>query len=613
MSSFVDYLEDNLNPILFYDLRKTVRSNSFWLKLFFLLFVYCFIFYVLIVSKHANYSREYILTCYRVLAFFFLSVFIAIPINLRKITINDIKSDNIFFIFMSNVTALKFINGKFLLGLFYTTFVLLAAIPVYIFVYYTKAIEFYQLLRIFFYSCVIPIPLILGCIYIGFTDGREKKAAQFVSEIVQFGFMLFYGFLAVELGVYVIRDGNYNSIKSVIGGDLIAGTVFLVISAFTYLFLYTHVIKKYPLSEATNSFIPKQRNNVFSYKLNKSKTQNSNFVNMSNVLSSARKTSVPATNVALKTSVATAKTVLPSTRDLTVSNALVSSSKTYASRNLSNASNSSNDLKPHSYIDNTLYRAKSKENILFRKKGEKTGTESIIKYLFTGLFAVEFVLVLFNSPLNAFIIRTFYFLFGFLTIYFHCKDKFYDNRTKLEIPTKGLKRYIKFPFVSGYANGIVWLSLIALTFLIVLSIRYGASTYRTIEIRPGLSYVLDGSFEEGYFVLMAFMFNISSWCFLGRFISEFYLNNDAKDDKTLSTIITIIFVASFSSGFFSKDTDSLNLIQYFLPSMPMMTSYYFFKKPLAFLCNLIFFFITIIPHYNSMREQAISYFNKESN
>ena len=126
MSNLKDNLQDTLNPIFFNDLRKTRKALDFWLNVFFLLITYSVVFYILLISPEKNLS-DYEFTCYRVMAFFFMIGFIVIPVELYKRCITETNNENIYFIFMSNITATKFIRGKILLGFFYHAILLLAA------------------------------------------------------------------------------------------------------------------------------------------------------------------------------------------------------------------------------------------------------------------------------------------------------------------------------------------------------------------------------------------------------------------------------------------------------------------------------------------------------
>ena len=136
--------------------------------------------------------------------------------------------------------------------------------------------------------------------------------------------------------------------------------------------------------------------------------------------------------------------------------------------------------------------------------------------------------------------------------------------------------------------------------------------WKDFDKGPGRSYFVVDTFPGGYQVVMAYMLNISSWCFLGRFIADTFLNDPSKEDNSLSTIIILIVVASFASGLLPKDPHGFTLLNYFSPAMAGMTSYFFFKKPLAFILNIFFFGGTLMLQIKTLYDQINSYFSQKS-
>lgn len=569
MNNNLEKLEDSINPILFNDLRKTRRSSSFWLNIALFITIYLLVFFILIVSTKG--SREYVMICYRVLAFIFLTSFIAIPLELRSLSLNETNNDNIFFVFMSNITASKLINGKLLLGIIYNIILLTAAIPVYIYIYFSGGLDFIRLIRIFFLNLTVPIPAFLFLISEGLNDGRNNKAYHYANGIGNYIGMMINGGLFVNLAVYIIRDQK--DIPFFV--DLIVFAVLAIISLFIYLFLYSSLVKAYPMSESSSYFVPKARN-TFAFKSNKIENQKpikeDNNINIEQTI----KTTTP-NEVKGKDNVS----VSP------------------IDNNLVKKTSPSIDVPKESNIN--------KENIIFRPQKERISIESIIKIIVTVLWAIGLLVTIIDKGIAQFFIRILFFIFPILAVYVHSRDKIYDNRNKLEIPDDGLKKLIKFPFVSGYVNGVVWLSILGVLTVMAVFIRFG------VAARPAYSRVID-YFDFGYFVLIGFMLNIFSWCFLGRFISEFFVKENSKENNHLNVMIILIVVTAICPGLFSKEEHSIlaTLPNYFVPSMPSMIDYFFFKKDLAFICNLFFIIVTIIPHLKPMYEQCVEYFNNKS-
>ncbi len=595
MKSYWDKLEDSINPICFNDIRKTVKANDFWMKLLFLLSVYLFVFFVLIVgtSKH---QEPYILNCYRVLAFFSLVAIIAIPLEIRKLSLFEVSNDNIFFIFMSNITASKFIRGKMLLGLIYLFIFIIFAIPVYLYICLVGAIDFFRLLRIFFFNCLIPIPTILFCIYEGVKDGRGSKIAISANNLMIFLAMLFDGLIYIRLFmVEFIRDLDPKPVLLLI--DLGLGFVCLIIALFTYLFLYSHLIKTYPLSEASVNDTTKIRK-AFRYKPVKAKIQKSSNldINISSPIVSDKKVIDEAPKVVHQE--------IKEPVDIVVDKEKINKTSNIDNLDIGNTDKKIKSSPIISSPDLEVYQKLG--NRIRKPKKSKTSPESQIKILFTVIWVFALFLIFTKTFIAFLLIHLNYFLFVFLSAYLHSRDKIYDNRSKLEIPANLMEKLIRFPFSSGYVNGIAWLTLIGFSYMFVLFITFGL-----FEPRAGMAYYTRDVLPGGYYVMLGFMLNISSWCFVGRFIAENFLKYDPKDNKVLPTIIVLIVAVAFCTGLLPKEPKHLNLFNYFLPTMPSLIDYHFFKKPLAFLCNFFFFVVTIIPHFKSMAEQAHSYFTYE--
>ena len=534
-------LEDNLNPILFKDIRRTVRAKEFIPQVIFLIFVYVVLFLILMICLSK--TSEYLQTCYKVLTFLFFIPFIVIPLEVRKLAINEVSDDNIYFIFMSNITASKYILGKYKLGLFYHVILLIAALPIYFFIYYVGSIETFKLIRLYLYTCFAPLPVILFLISEGTIDGRGNKTSIYSNGIANFVGLLFTGYLFVEL-VFVcfIRDIERNvELSTIVLVDMALWGVSLILTAFVFLFLYSNLTRLYPLSEAGSSAETKRRKG-FSFKRNDEETQKS--------------------------------------------------------------------IKTDNNSEPLLTPINSTENKLRFIKKERTSTETLIKYLFTAFWMICLFLVYLKDVAGQAVIGIFFFIFPFVSVYIHSREKNYDNRSKLEIPSSGLKRIIKFPFVSGYVNGVVWLSLMCLAYMIVLFMTFGVDT----KPLHGYYYRAIDCFEWGYAVLLAFILNIFSWCFLGRFIAEKILKEDRKDNKPLAASILLLIGTSLCSGMIPKRPEYFpyTLLNYFAPTMPSFIEYFFFNNLVALGCNILFFIVTIIPNINSLYTQAESYFSYKS-
>ena len=602
MSNNWDKLEDSLNPICFNDIRKTVRANDFWHKILFLLDVYIFICFVLIVSS-SKMNEPYKLNCYRILAFFSLVSMVAIPLEIRKMSLFEVSNENIFFIFMSNITASKFVIGKFLLGFIYLSIFLVLSIPVYFYIYFVGAIDFVRLLRIFYYSCLIPIPTLLFCVYEGVKDGKGTKLSISANNIMIFLGMLFDGCLIyVRLFmVEFIRDTDPT--PTIFFIDLGLGVICLIIALFIYLFLYSYLIRTYPLSEASISLKPKSRK-AFSYKLKKTKAQKSGDVDNLNAPIVSKEKVINKSPSELNQEIITQPSMVKDQE-------IKETPKAVAQEIVNKSSiivNTDKKIKTsHNNISSDLEVYKKFGNVIKQKKA-KNSPELLIKIIFTLFWIFALIFILIKNVIGFITIYAFFYVFPFFSIYFHSRDKIYDNRSKLEIPDDLMGKIIKFPFISGYVNGIVWLALIGFSYLFVLFLAFGifepmpGMVYRTTDIFPG----------GGFYVMFGFILNIFSWCFIGRFIAEKFLKEDPKDNKIVPTTFILIVGVSICSGILPKEPEHLNLWNYFVPIMPMLVDYLFFKKPLAFICNLFFFVVAIIPHLRSIVEQGNIYFTHKS-
>lgn len=584
MTDLKEKLADFFNLIFINDLRKTKKGKSFWFNWGFLFIVYLIIFWILL-SNPSFKSEAFKLNCYRILAFFFLTAVTVIPLEVRFLTIRELENDNIFFIFMSNITAYNFIKGKLLLGVFYNVILLLAAIPVNAFIYFTGGIDLFRLIRIFYYTCIIPIPVILFLVYEGLHDGRGGKLSVYFNGIGNLVGILATGFFYVRvIGVEGIRDVSNEYAFGLVIADLVIGFIIFISALLAGLFLYSYITKIYPMSEINTTFVPKLRNSFSSdYKkdiLPKTVDRVKNSLSQSNIVLERR--------------------TAPSTNNIDLENEIKPSSDISSNR----------ILKPVSSFGDSSELRRYQSDLIRINNKERISSESMIKMLITGLGLLFLFIIPFKTFFGMIGVDLVYFIFPFLCAYFHSRETIYDNRSKLEIPEPGLKRIIKFPFVSGYANGVIWLFLCYCAYGFVLLLTYGF-----FEPESGKAYFVRDLFPGGgFFVVMAFMLNIFSWCFLGRYLADNFMKYDVKDNKALSTIFTLILVTSFMTAFTPKGQDNpLSMINYFSPTMPSLTAYFFFEKPSAFIFNLIFFIVTLIPNAKTLIDQINSYFSYDKN
>ena len=567
MSIFNDEQADVLNPIFINDLRKTRRNKIFWFNSGFLLLVYFVVFYFLLSAPSFK-SDSYILDCYRILAFFFFFAFAVIPMEIRYLTINELENNNIFLVFMSNITAGEFIKGKLQVGLFYIITLLIAAIPVNLFIYFVGAIDFFRLMRISFYTLIMPIPVIISFVFYGFNDGRGGKIALYINGFLNLVGVLFIGYFVIEIGVYAIRDAYEASVFNLVGADFIAFVVILIVSVFLRLFLISYLTRMYPMSDSNSLFVPKTSG--FNFRIRKEALVEK--INLENNTKSSNDLVIDEKNKSL--------------------GKLESDKKVIKPLELSDIKPELNDYKP-------------KELFIINKDEERISNEAKIKALLTGMWLFINLLVLFNIEVGFIIMGIVFWLFPYLAVYFHSRDAFYDKRSKLEIPPAGLKRYIKFPFVSGYANGVIWLTIMGLLPLIDLCLL-GNNIYK-----PCIHSAEDDIFYCSYFIYIGSFLNIYAWCFLGRFIADkFVVSDDPKENKVLAVTALLVFIAFFSSGLIPKEEKSIyHQLNYFLPQMYTLTSYFFFRYYKAFLYNLIFFVVTIIPNLKTLINQTKEYFS----
>ncbi len=577
MSNLKDNLQDTLNPIFFNDLRKTRKALDFWLNVFFLLITYSVVFYILLISPNKSLS-DYEFTCYRVMSFFFMIGFIVIPVELYKRCITETNNENIYFIFMSNITANKFIRGKILLGFFYHAILLLAAFLIYVFIACTSSVPFIVILRYFYYTVIAPFPVMMFLIREGLESGKENKISQFVNGFCHFAFITFEGYLIISL-VFVdliLKGDKYTS--GYVVADLILSFLVFVISIVIYIFTYSLLTKRYPMSEVTNSTIPRARKG-FSFIPSNDDTKSTaiNFDNQPKNINEVKKEK---------------SIVIPK------------ETKHEKENNLSNTLNSDDKVNSFSNSNISIEKKNYKTSKIKIRRKERYSSEFTVKIIFTLTFAVALFIILLKTMIGHLILSFSGFAFPLIVSYVHSREKKYDHRSKLEIPASGLKKLIKFPFVSGYANSIVWLTIMCFALLATLYITYG-----DFDKGQGVYFVND-TFPGGYQVVMAYMLNVSSWCFIGRFIAESFINS--KEDRSLPTMLITIVIATFASGLLPKDPHGFTLLNYFSPAMPFMTQYFFFKKPLAFIFNIFFFVGTSLLHIQPLYEQIISYFSQES-
>ena len=578
MNNNWDKLEDTINPILFKDLRKTLRSKEFWPQIIFLAIVYVSLFAILIIDNPRDINH--INTCLRVLGFISLIAIVIIPLELRELSIQDINDDNkdnIYYIFMTNVTASKFINGKLALGIFYAVILFISIIPIYLYVYFSKAIDAYRLIRIFYHSCIFSIPAMLYSIGDGIVGGKKSDSNILANGKTNIFTLLIIGSLFLRiLVVELIRDFNYSNISSAVLLDLFILLVVLLFTVATYICLYSTITKAYPMSEISSSFVFKIRKDIYK-KYHKDEIEESSNLedkpNSQNTLN-------------------------------TENNAENFNNEKLINKPIHKKTISSDKkLKPLPIIDDSpelkLYKTK-----LTSSKKEGFSIEGNFKIFLTFLWILGIFLVFGKTKLGEMFTNIFFFFFPLLAVYLFSRERKYDNRSKLEIPTSRFKKIIKFPFVSGYANGVVWLSIMCILYLSVYLLTYGA-----YEIKPKEIYEANDYFQGGFYVFMGFILNTYSWCFIGRFIADYFIKEDKKENIVLFSTFFIVIGAFFFAFILPQNSNPLSLLNYILPSMPILVDQIFFNNNLAFYCSIIFFIIIIIPSLKTIYEQTKSYFS----
>ena len=578
MNNNWEKLEDAINPILFKDLRKTLRSKEFWPQIIFLAIVYIGLFAILIFDDHK--SINYINTCLRVLGFISLIAIVAIPLELRKLSIHDVNEDNkdnIYYIFMTNITAFKFINGKLALGIIYAVILFISAIPIYLYVYFSKAIDAYRLVRVLYHSCIFSIPAMLLFTGEGIVGSKNKETNTMTNGKSMVCVLLIAGFFFLRfIVVELIRDFNYSNISSAVFVDLSLLFNVSIFTVATYFSLYSTLTKTYPMSEISSSFVFKNRKDISQKYIKKEVEKTSNLEdkpNSQNESITKNKTENFNNDKSINK---------PITQKIT---------------------NLDTESKPLPIIEDSPELKLYKTRLKSRKK-ERYSIESCFKILLTFLCIIGFFLVLGKTKAGELFTNSILFFFLIISVFLHSRDKKYDNRSKLEIPTSIFKKIIKFPFVSGYANGVIWLSIMCILYLSVYFLTYGA-----YEIKPGAIYKVNDVFQGGFFVLTAFILNTSSWCFIGRFIADNFLKEDKKENKALTSTFFLTIGSSFLPLILPQNSDPLSMLNYLLPSLPLLVDHKFFNNNLAFNFSIIFFIITIIPCLKTIYVQTRSYFS----
>ena len=582
MNSLLDKLEGILNPIFFNDFKKKIKSYSFWVNVIFLFIVYLIIF-IKLINKYYFDIFESVSSDYYVLAFTFLTVFAVLPLEIRNITANEFKNNNIFFIFMSKINASQFIKGKFLFGIFYNVVLLISIIPILIYIYHMKRLGLNILIRAFYYCCLIPLPVILLNIYLGCILRKESALSRYAAQMAAFSHLAIIGTLFALIGVSTILDedpsksifrmGNF-TISNPLAIDAIISFVFLIITAAFFHGLYSYLIKLYPMSEINNSIEPKPLSS-FSYKLKYIKPDNSiNTDKLSN-------TSDESKNI----------------------------NKTKISNQIINNETIIQINESSSQEESTLKTNKLEElGVNIKSKKKRLSEETIIKMLFSFASFIFLFIIALKKDVAYVYMYLFFFSFPVLSIYFLTRNEKYDRESKSQIPAPGLKKVIFFPFAKGFVNGFVWLLMSSVLFLLILFFAFGP------HIFPPGTHDIKHPFMGGYFVFMAFMLNTMSWCFLCRFFADLFLNDtkdsEPKSEKAIYLIIAIIFISSSIQSKLPIHPKSLNVINYLIPTMLFYLDYFFFKGHLAFIFNLVFFIITLILHLKTMKNQLNSYINQ---
>ena len=371
--------------------------------------------------------------------------------------------------------------------------------------------------------------------------------------------MNIFVFLFVFLGFYEgIIEIKIDSELSILFIDLSISIIFFILSTLFYLLLYISLLRRYPIGEI--SIKPKSRKG-FTYK--KNDTQTIEIINQENTYNSNQNEN----------------------NNLCNNNSVDDLHKELSINNLSSKKNNNS-------ISLSEIKLQRKANL---------SLEIITKLYLTFVLIISNCFVYFKSFLGHIFLFLFIGLFPVISIYYQSKGKKYDNKSKLEIPESSINKYIKFPFVNGYVNNVVWLSMLCVINIIVLVLTYGF--YKTTK-----NYNITDSFYGGYYVIIGSMLNTFSWCFIGKYLSEKLFKNKKNGNYDVAITAFILIFVSLSPLLISGKQQIFRTIIYILPTMPIFVEDRFFKQNIAFFSNLIFFIVTIILHLKSMKEQAISYF-----
>ena len=591
MNNILDKLEGILNPIFFNDFKKKIKSNSFWVNVIFLFIVYLIIFIILLnKSNFYIFDSVSVRTDYYVLSFTFLIVFAVFPLEIINITANEFKNNNMFFIFMSKINASQFLKGKFLFGVFYNAVLLISIIPILIYIYHIERIGLYKLIRIFYYCWLIPFPVILLSIYLACVLRKENALARYANKIASFFLLSVMGSFFVMVGVKSILDDDpWHALIISIGDltisnpvaiDTIISFVIIILTAIFFHGLYSYLIKLYPMSGINNSIEPKSLSS-FSYILKYIQSDNSiNTDKLSNTSDEPKYSN-----------------------NTEVSNPQIS--------NETIIQIDSNQIKESSSQEESPLKTNKLEKLGVKINSKKRLSDETKTKIF---FSFASIIFLFLLPLKGIVGYVYlvlsFFCFYILSIYLLTRDEKYDIESKSQIPSPGLKKVIFFPFAKGFVNGFVWLLISFVLYLLVLFFIFGK------HIVPPGTRDIKHPFFGGYYVIIGSMLNIMSWCFLCRLFSDLFLNDpkdsEPKSEKRCYSIIAIIFISSLSQSKLDFVSNPLFFINYLIPSMLLYIGYSGFKGHLAFIYNLIFFIITIIPHLKTMKNQLNSYINHES-
>ncbi len=281
MKYFVDKLEalqDYLNPITYNDLRKSFKTKTFWFNIFIILVLYIIAFCFLLL-KPTTLVSDFQTNCLGFLAFLFLVPYILIALEIRSLTINEFKNDNLSFVFLTDITASKYVKGKLLLGILYTIILLIVTIPFYIYIGYQTDIGFIKLIRFFIFSFIVTIPCILFNITEGCKDSKYGIAGIFINDIINCFNLLISGFLFISYGINrfaSIAEANKDSPARIFLIDFVIASIILLISLFIYLYICSYITKDYPMAGDRCSLpYGTRKRKAFEYKSKIGKSQKS--------------------------------------------------------------------------------------------------------------------------------------------------------------------------------------------------------------------------------------------------------------------------------------------------------------------------------------------------